>query len=121
MWVGAICTGSVTSGTCPHDHRPAVAQLPDAKEIFKAQGQTVATIIPIGVLLVLIQLFTVQVAVYVPAVETVIEGVVAPFDHKILPPQLLLLRMALSPVHNILSASFKVTVGTGGAGFTTTV
>ena len=43
MCVGAICTGSVARGTCPHDQVPAVVQLPVAKEMLSKHWQMAET------------------------------------------------------------------------------
>jgi hypothetical protein len=69
----------------------------------------------------LTQLFTVQVALYVPEPFTVIVLAVTPFDQMIVPAQSLAVRIIPVPWQTVLSASSETTVGADGIGFTVRV
>ena len=62
---------------------------------------------------------SVTVTVQVPGVETVIDCVVAPFDHR-LPVALLEVKVTSRPGQKVVGP-LEVTVGVGGIGFTVTV
>ena len=69
----------------------------------------------------LMQLLTVQVALYVPEDNTVIVLVLTPFDQIMIPEQLLAVKTIFVPWHTVLSASSELIVGANGIVLTVSI
>jgi hypothetical protein len=111
--------------TLPVADEAVKATLPPAQKVVGPPGVTVGvagngftvTVVPADAAEVQPPLVTVT--VYVPPVETVIDWVVAPVDHK-LPVAEDEVKVTLPPAQNVVGPP-AVMVGVGGVGFTVTV